>query len=102
MSDRPGAAVIIASFAEPADAEAAVSALIEAGVSPSSIALKHGVLPDAREREGRFVWRLLVIIRLWSIAGAIPGAAFGLLLAVTIGPEGTAGLIVQVVCFADD
>jgi hypothetical protein len=100
MSDPSGAAVVItASFAEPAEAEAAVTALVEAGVSRSSIDLDHGVLPEARGREGRFVWRVLVIILLWSVAGAIPGAAFGWLLAVTIGPEGTAGLIVQLVCW---
>jgi hypothetical protein len=100
MLDPSGAAVVItASFAEPAEAEAAVTALVEAGVSRSSIDLDHGVLPEARGREGRFVWRVLVIILLWSVAGAIPGAAFGWLLAVTIGPEGTAGLIVQLVCW---
>jgi len=49
--------------------------------------------------EARFVWRVLIRIVLWSIAGAAPGAAFGWLLAETIGPEGTAGLIVQVVCW---
>jgi hypothetical protein len=99
MIDRVGVTVITASFAEPADAEAAVTALVEADVSRSSIAVEHGLLPEARGREGRFVWRVLVIVVLWSIAGAIPGALFGLLLAVTIGPEGMAGLIVQVVCW---
>jgi len=90
---------IQASFAEPSEAEAAASALREAGVSPSSVELQHGVLAEARGREGRFVWRVLVIIVLWSIAGALPGAAFGWLLAATVGPEGTAGLIVQLVCW---
>jgi len=50
-------------------------------------------------REARFVRRVLIRIVLWSIAGAGPGAAFGRLLAETIGPDGTAGLIVQVVCW---
>jgi hypothetical protein len=99
MADRAGGTEITASFTEPADAEAAVSALVEAGVSRSSIEVQHGVLPEARGREARFVRRVLVIILLWSIAGAIPGAAFGWLLAVTIGPEGTAGLVVQLVCW---
>jgi hypothetical protein len=40
-----------------------------------------------------------VAILLWSVVGAIPGAAFGWLLAQTIGPEGTAGLVMQVVCW---
>jgi hypothetical protein len=99
MSDRPGATVITASFAEPAQAEAAAAALIAAGVSPSSIEIQHGVLVEARGREGRFIWRVLVIIVLWSIVGGVLGAAVGWLLAATIGPEGTAGLIVQLVCW---
>ncbi len=63
---------LVASFADRADAEAAVAALVEAGVSPSSIDLCNGVLAEARGREGRFVRRLLVIIVLWSIAGPAP------------------------------
>ena len=59
--------------------------------------LQHGVLPDPGAREARFLWRVLVIIVLWSIAGGIIGAGVGWLLAETIGPEGTAGLIVQLV-----
>jgi hypothetical protein len=88
---------IYASFATPAEAENARGALLAAGIPPDSIVLQHGVLPEPREREARFFWRVLVIIVLWSVAGAIPGAMFGWLLAETIGPEGTAGLIVQVV-----
>ena len=99
MLDRLGGAVVTAFFAEPADAEAAVAALVDAGVSRSSIELQHGVLGEAIGREARFVWRVLVVILVWSIAGAVPGAAFGWLLAVTIGPEGTAGVIVQLVCW---
>ena len=99
MPDHSLATEITASFAEAADAAAAVSALVEAGVSPSSIELQHGVLAEARGREGRFVWRVLVIIVLWSIVGGVLGAAVGWILAATIGPEGTAGLIVQLVCW---
>jgi hypothetical protein len=90
---------IRASFSKRGHAEAAVVAVVGAGLSPSSLELQHGVLPESRGREGRFVWRVLVAIVLWSIAGAVPGAAFGWLLAKTIGPEGTAGLVVQVVCW---
>jgi hypothetical protein len=42
---------------------------------------------------------VLAIIVLWSIVGGVLGAAAGWLLAATIGPEGTAGLIVQLVCW---
>lgn len=40
---------------------------------------------------------MLVLIVLWSIPGDVFGAGFGWLLAETIGPEGAAGLIVQLV-----
>ncbi len=42
---------------------------------------------------------MLVAIVLWSVVGAAPGAALGWLLAETIGPGGTGGLILQVVCW---
>jgi len=88
-----------ASFAHPAAAEAAATILAESGTPGSAIELRHNVLPEARQREARFVLRVLVAILLWSIAEAVPGAIFGWLLAQTIGPEGTAGLVVQVVCW---
>jgi hypothetical protein len=88
---------IRASFSSPAQADAAVAALIESGIPPSSIDFQHNVLPAARAREGKFVWRVLVLIVLWSIPGGVIGAGFGWLLAETMGPEGTAGLIVQLV-----
>jgi hypothetical protein len=85
------------SFAAPGDAEIAAAALRDAGIDSSSITLQHSVLPEPRAREARFLWRVLLIIVLWSIAGGIIGAPIGWLLAETIGPEGTAGLIVQLV-----
>jgi hypothetical protein len=88
---------IQATYANPADAEAAAAALRAAGVPPTAIDLQFDVLPEARAREARFFWRVLVVIVLWSIAGGVIGAGFGWLLAETIGPEGTAGLILQLV-----
>jgi hypothetical protein len=88
---------IHSSFANRADAEAAAATLREAGIPPSAIDLQFDVLPEARAREARFLWRVLVIIVLWSIVGGVMGAGFGWLLAETIGPEGTAGLILQLV-----
>jgi uncharacterized protein YneF (UPF0154 family) len=93
----PSASQIRASFPSRAEAEATANALREAGVPASSIDLRHNVLPEARAREARFLWRVFIIIVLWSIAGGVIGAAFGWLLAETIGPEGAAGLILQVV-----
>jgi len=85
---------ITATFPHAGAAEAAVAALLESGIRASSIDLQHNVLPEATEREGKFVWRVLV-----SITGALPGAVFGFLLSQTIGPGGPAGLILQVVCW---
>src|SRR2546428_8599703 len=86
---------IRASFAQASAAEGLAAALADSGIPRASIAVQHGILPEARTREGRFVWRVLIRIVLWSIAGAVPGAAFGWLLAETIGPEGTAALACQ-------
>lgn len=97
MPDPSRAIEILATFPDHRDAEAAVTALIEVGIAHSFLDVLRGVLPEARQREGRFLWRILVLIVLWSIAAALPGAAFGLVLAKTIGPEGSAGLIVQIV-----
>ena len=99
MPARSSTVEIHASFAHRAAAEAAATALSESGIPHSAIDLEHGVLPEARTREARFVWHVLIAIVLWSLVGAIPGAIFGWILAEIIGPEGTAGLIVQVVCW---
>ena len=88
-----------ASFSTTAAAESAAAALIEAGIPGATVRLQHGVLPEALTREARFVSRVLVAIVLWSVVGAAPGAALGWLLAETIGPGGTGGLILQVVCW---
>jgi hypothetical protein len=90
---------IIASFQSRADAEAALAALTAAGVPESAITVREAELPPVSQREGRYLWRLLVIIVLWSIAGGAIGAGFGVLLAATVGPSGTTGLIFQVVCW---
>ena len=88
---------LTAAFSNGLTADAAVQTLAAAGIPLSSIDLQHGVLSEARQREGRFLWRVLVAIVLWSIAGGVIGAGFGWLLAEIIGPEGTAGLMVQLV-----
>jgi hypothetical protein len=85
---------ITAAFPD-APAEAAVRTLTEPRIPDSSIDIAAGV-PG---RETAFIRRLVVIIVLWSILGGAVGAAIGLTLAVTIGPEGTSGLLFQVVCW---
>jgi hypothetical protein len=90
---------LCASFADRIEADAAASDLSESGIPKSSIQVQHDVLPEPRTREARFLWRVLVIIVLWSILGGFFGAGFGWVLAETMGPEGTSGLIVQLVCW---
>jgi hypothetical protein len=70
-----------------------------AGVPASAIDVKESPLPPAPQREGRYLWRLLVVIVLWSVLGGVFGVLFGLVLAATIGPEGTSGLLFQAVCW---
>jgi hypothetical protein len=87
---------ITATFRTRSEAEAAATTIAESGVPRTTIDLQHGVLPEARE--ANFLWRIVVVIVLWSIVGAVPGAAFGWFLAETIGPGGTEVMIMYVVC----
>lgn len=57
-------------------------------------------LADETAREGRAMGRIVAIIALASVVGTAIGAALGVALHVTIGPEGTSGLIIQVVSWA--
>ncbi len=84
-------------FAETASAEAAAAALIAAGTPRSDIVSSLEVPETGPGHEAPFIWRLVWIIVLWSVAGGIVGAALGAGLAITVGPEGTSGLILQVV-----
>ena len=90
MSDRP----LIGQFADGDQANAAVEALIAAGIPAGAIS----VAGAGSGHEGRFLGRIVILIILWSIPGGALGAATGLLLAFAgIGPEGTTGAVVQVV-----
>jgi hypothetical protein len=91
---------IIAAFRSRAQADDALAALVAADVPASAVSVSEAPLPPTRQREGRYLWRLLVIIVAWSVAGGAIGAGFGALLASTIGPEGTTGLVFQVACWA--
>jgi hypothetical protein len=57
--------------------------------------------PDEREaRETRFMGRVVLLIVAWSIVGTALGVAIGIGLALTVGPEGTEGMIIQAVSWA--
>jgi hypothetical protein len=94
-----GETEIMATFRSRAQAEAAVAALTAAGVPHDAVIVSEAPLPPTRRREGRYLCRLLVIIVLWSVLGGVFGVLFGLVLAATVGPEGTAGQLFQAVCW---
>lgn len=76
--------------------------LIEEGLAAGemSLAVAAPSLAEETAREGRVMWRIVVIIVLASAAGTVIGAAFGAALALTVGPDGASGLIIQVVSWA--
>jgi hypothetical protein len=89
---------ITATFATRSEAEAAAETLAESSIPKSAIDIKHEIPPEGARGEAGFLWGVVVAIVLWSIVGAVPGAAFGWLLAELIGPEGTEVMIMYVVC----
>ncbi len=73
-------------------ANAAINALTDAGMPLRAISV------TTPGHEGRYLWRILISIVLWSVIGGAIGAIAGLVLAIVgIGPGGTTGAIVQVV-----
>jgi hypothetical protein len=54
-----------------------------------------------REREERFLGRLVLIVVAWSVVGTAVGAGMGLAFnAAGIGPGGTGGLLIQIASWA--
>lgn len=81
-------------FPDRARGDAAVNALLAAGFPADAISVSEA----GSGHEGRFLGRIVVLIVLWSIPGGALGAALGALLSITgIGPQGTTGVVVQVV-----
>lgn len=81
-------------FPDRARADVAVNALLAAGFPADALSVS-GV---GSGHEGRFLGRIVVLIVLWSIPGGALGAALGALLSLAgIGPQGTTGVVVQVV-----
>jgi len=80
-------------------ASAARSRVIDAGIGPDDITVRGADDPSAAT-EGRFMGRIVLIIAFWSVIGTAIGAGFGVALALTIGPSGTQGIIIQAVSWA--
>jgi hypothetical protein len=86
---------ITAAFRDRPAADAAADALAAAGVDREDITVTQNAAAETR-----YLWRLVVIIVLWSVLGGVVGALIGAVLYTAIGPEGTAGLVFQLVCWA--
>lgn len=86
---------IVATFADERRAEAARRQLLAAGLSTDAVAVQTPAQVTAKE--AGYMVRVVVIIAVWSVVGAAAGAAVGAVLALTIGPGGTTGLLIQTV-----
>ena len=84
------------------DAKNAGQHLASAGVPSGDIAIQAADSPLIEEtaREARTMVRIVFIIAGASVVGTAIGVALGVVLHVLVGPEGTSGLIVQVVSWA--
>jgi hypothetical protein len=95
---------VVGAFADATAAHRAVDALRNARLDERAITLAGDCAPASppkREREERFLGRLLLIIITWSIVGAGVGAVMGVAFNLLgIGPGGTGGLLLQVASWA--
>lgn len=102
---QPAATVrVVASFPDAASARRAETALLAARISPESIVVA-GAEPSAiaarPQAEERFIGRLVLIVVFWSMVGTLFGVVMGLIFnAAGIGPEGGAGIGIQVASWA--
>jgi hypothetical protein len=86
---------ITATFQDATGARVAVSRL---GTRPD--VTRVTVSQGQAERENRFIGRVVVLIVAWSIVGTLAGVLLGIVLAATVGPAGTEGVIIQAVSWA--
>jgi hypothetical protein len=94
---------VVGAFDHAASARAAADALRAAGFADDAITIAGGAPTTApkREREERFLGRLVLIVVAWSMVGTAVGALMGLIFnALSIGPGGTGGLLIQVASWA--
>lgn len=91
-----------ATFPTATGAQSARNHLMAIGVPADDIAMQAAAprLIEESAREGRTMGRIVVIIVLASIVGTVIGILVGASLHLLIGPEGTSGLVIQVVSWA--
>jgi hypothetical protein len=95
---------VVAAFANVASADRAAEALRAAGFADGAVTIAGGAAAPTeppREREERFLGRLVLIVVAWSIVGTAVGAVMGVVFNLLgVGPGGTGGLLLQVVSWA--
>lgn len=91
-----------ATFPNIREAEAARRSLSDRGMPAKNLTLVVAApgLVEETSLEGQVMGRIVAIIVLASIVGTAIGAGLGVALHLTVGPEGTSGLIIQVVSWA--
>lgn len=91
-----------ATFQSQAEADTARERLMGSGLREEDISSVSGdmAMVAASAREARTMGRIVVIIVLASVVGTVIGVLTGASLHVLVGPEGTSGLIIQVVSWA--
>ena len=103
-SDPRARVSVVGAFAGATEAQDAAARLQAAGVEPGAIVVAGGGTPMARAAdpaEGRFLWRLVVIVVFWSMVGAGIGVVIALVFAAAgIPPGGTTGLAVHIATWA--
>lgn len=82
-----------AAFPDGTTAEKALERLIAAGIEPNAVTLAA----RSTEHEASFLTRLVLTTALWSLVGAITGVGLGIVIWLILGPEGTAGFVIQAV-----
>jgi hypothetical protein len=95
---------VVGAFADGAAARSAAAALRAGGLPDAAITVAGGAADEAapkREREERFLGRLVLIVVAWSVVGTAVGVVMGLVFnALSIGPGGAGGLGIQIASWA--
>jgi hypothetical protein len=94
---------LVGAFADAETARRAAEALRASGLPVRDVTVAGGAATPAppREREERFMGRLVLIVVAWSMLGTAVGVVMGLAFnAAGIGPGGTGGLLIQIASWA--
>jgi hypothetical protein len=98
-----GAVWVVGAFGDAASAQSAAEDLRRSGIDPRAISIAGaGAIAPSNEpqREAGFIWRLVVIVVVWSIIGVAIGVVIGIALAAAgVPPGGAFGVLVQAIAW---